>query len=107
MERYAWKAHVFPGKIEEYKKRHDEIWPEMIELFKKAGVRNYSIWNIENDLFGYYECDNLEKARQIQEQSKVKKAWGQYMSDVMEMEKDPLTGETVQMRQVFMLDEEK
>lgn len=102
MERYAWKARVFPGKIDEYKKRHDEIWPEMIELFKMAGIRNYSIWNIGNELFGYYECDSIEVASRIQANSEVKMRWAEYMKDVMQMEKDPITGAQPLLKQVFL-----
>ena len=40
MERYAWKATVLPGKLEEYKFRHDNIWPEMKEVLAKAGISN-------------------------------------------------------------------
>ena len=57
MERYAWKAKIKEGKRAEYIKRHDEIWPEMKELLKSAGIFNYSIWNVDDDLFGYYECE--------------------------------------------------
>lgn len=55
MERYAWKAAVLPGKIAEYCRRHDEIWPEMLEMFRRAGIRNYSIWQTGDTLFGYYD----------------------------------------------------
>ena len=55
MERYAWKAKVKEGMLEEYIRRHDEIWPEMKQMLHEAGVRNYSIWNVGGDLFGYYE----------------------------------------------------
>ena len=58
MKKCTWCAELLPGKLPEYKKMHDEIWPEMIEMFDKAGVRNYTIWNIDNLLFGYYECDD-------------------------------------------------
>ena len=43
MERYAWKGRV-KGDIAEYKRRHDEIWPEMKEVLHEAGITNYSIW---------------------------------------------------------------
>lgn len=104
MERYAWKARVFPGKIEEYKKRHDEIWPEMKELFRRAGIRNYSIWNVGNELFGYYECNSIEEAGKIQSESEVKALWSEYMKDVMEMEKDPVTGAQPLMSQIFLFE---
>ena len=43
MERYTWKGRILPGKYEEYKRRHDDIWPEMIDVLRLAGIRNYSI----------------------------------------------------------------
>ena len=58
MERYAWKATVLPGKLEEYIYRHDNIWPEMKQVLSDAGIRNYTIWNVGNELFGYYECEH-------------------------------------------------
>ncbi|MBR2466396.1 MAG: L-rhamnose mutarotase, partial [Clostridia bacterium] len=36
MEKYAWRAILKPGMKNEYKRRHDEIWPEMVEVLKKA-----------------------------------------------------------------------
>jgi L-rhamnose mutarotase len=104
MERYAWKARVLPGKLEEYKKRHDEIWPEMLSMFRKAHIFNYTIWNVGNDLFGYYECDSIEQACKIQSMSEVNSKWSSYMSDVMEMQKDPITGAQPKLEQVFLFE---
>ena len=44
MSNYAWVLEVRPGYEEEYKKRHDEIWPEMVEMLSEAGLRNYNIF---------------------------------------------------------------
>ena len=44
MERMAWVGRIKPGCFAEYVKRHDEIWPEMKALLKKAGICNYSIF---------------------------------------------------------------
>ncbi|OQB23611.1 MAG: L-rhamnose mutarotase [Firmicutes bacterium ADurb.Bin182] len=104
MERFAWKARVLPGKLEEYIRRHDEIWPEMTEVLKQAGIRNYSIWNAGDDLFGYYECDSIEHASSVQAESPVVDRWNEYMKEVMEMEMDPDTGTSVLLRQVFLLE---
>ena len=52
MEKYAWKATIIEGKLEEYIKRHNEIWPEMLEILSNAGIVNYTIWNVGNELFG-------------------------------------------------------
>lgn len=48
MEKYAWKATVKEGMLEEYQRRHDNIWPELKELLKAAGICNYTIWNVGN-----------------------------------------------------------
>ena len=101
MERYAWKARVLPGKLEEYIRRHDQIWPEMTAVLNAAGIRNYTIWNTGDELFGYYECDSVEFAARTQAQSPVVDRWNEYMKDVMVMEKDPVTGAQPLMRQVF------
>ena len=102
MERYAWKARVLSGKLEEYIMRHDTIWPEMLEMFKKANIRNYSIWNVDDEVFGYYECDSVEEAGKVQELSEVNARWDAYMKDVMVMEKDPVTGAQPMLKQVFL-----
>ena len=105
MERYAWRAKVIEGKLDEYIKRHNEIWPELANLLKKAGIRNYTIWHNNNDLFGYYECEKgVEYATMIQAQSPVVDKWNEYMKDVMVMEMDPVTKAQPLMEQVFLLE---
>ena len=104
MERYAWKAQVRAGMLEEYIRRHDEIWPEMKQMLREAGVHNYSIWNVGQDLFGYYECDSVAQASAIQACSEVNAKWDAYMADVMVMERDPVTGAQPQLKQVFYFD---
>jgi L-rhamnose mutarotase len=42
-EKYAFKMQLNPGMEDEYRRRHDEIWPELVELLKEAGVEDYSI----------------------------------------------------------------
>jgi L-rhamnose mutarotase len=101
MERFAWKARVLPGKLDEYIRRHDEIWPEMTEVLNRAGVHNYTIWNVGDTLFGYYECESVAYAAKVQAESPVVDRWNEYMKDVMEMEMDPETGTSVMLRQVF------
>ena len=104
MEKYAWKATIVEGKIQEYEKRHNEIWPEMIAVLKSAGIRNYTIWNTGNELFGYYECDSIEYASNVQANSEVVKKWDAYMKDILIMEKDPVTGAQPLLRQVFSME---
>lgn len=104
MERYAWKAIVLPGMLEEYRRRHNQIWPEMKQVLSDAGIRNYTIWNVGNELFGYYECDNVAYAAKVQADSPVVDRWNEYMKDVMVMEMDPVTGAQPLMEQVFLFE---
>jgi L-rhamnose mutarotase len=43
MEKYAFKMQLHPGQEAEYRRRHDEIWPELVALLREAGVSDYSI----------------------------------------------------------------
>ena len=102
MEKYACKAILKEGKKEEYVKRHNEIWPEMLEVLEAAGIKNYTIWNTGNELFGYYECEKgAEYAAAVQNESLVVAKWNEYMSDVMIMEADPVTGAQPLLEKVF------
>lgn len=105
MERFAWRGRIKEGKIAEYEKRHDEIWPEMKEVLKAAGICNYSIWRDGQDLFGYYECEKgVQYAEKTQAESPVVDKWNVYMEDILELVMDPVTGAQPKMKQVFMLE---
>ena len=101
MAKYAWKGLVKPEKLDEYIKRHEEIWEEMKAVLKEAGIHNYSIWNVGNEMFGYYECDSIEHASKVQRESEVVKKWDEYMADILIMEKDPVTGAQPLLKQVW------
>ena len=89
--RYAWVAEVRPGYEEEYRRRHDEIWPEMVAALREAGVRNYSIFRHGLTLFGYFETDDLEQTQRYLANSEVNRRWGESMAPVMKREIDPNT----------------
>ena len=105
MEKYAWTGRILPGMREEYKRRHDEIWPEMKELLRSAGIFNYTIWRDGDRLFGYYECKcGKDYAARIQGESPVVAKWNEYMKDVLVLEMDPETGAQSKLECVFSLD---
>ena len=105
MEKYAWCGKVNPGCLEEYRRRHDEIWPELSALLKEAGIKNYTIWTDGNLLFGYYECEKgVDYAAKMQKDSPIVAKWDEYMKDVMTMPKDPITGAQPLLNCVFTLD---
>ncbi len=102
MERFAWKARLLPGMKAEYVRRHDEIWPEMTRLLDEAGIHNYTIWCVGDELFGYYEAEKgVPFAAKAQAESPVVDRWNEHMKDVMVMEIDPATGTAYQLEKVF------
>ena len=108
MEKYAWKAKIVDGALDEYVKRHNEIWDEMKEVLSSAGIVNYTIWNVGNELFGYYECTKgVEYAASVQSESEVVKRWNEYMKDILIMELDPVTGAQPMLTKVFSFKEDE
>ena len=106
MEKYAWKAKIVDGALDEYIKRHNDIWDEMKDVLARAGIVNYTIWNVGNELFGYYECENgVEYAAKVQRESSVVDRWNEYMKDILIMEMDPVTGAQPQLTKVFSFKE--
>ena len=102
MEKYAWRARIYEGKKDEYIKRHNEIWNEMLQVLDEAGIKNYSIWIDGLDVFGYYECEKgIKYAAKIQSESEVVLRWNEYMKDVMYMPLDEKTGAQPLLTRVF------
>ena len=91
MPGYAWVLEVRPGYEVEYLKRHDEIWPEMLEALREAGIRNYNIFRHGLTLFGYFETDDLEATKAALRVSPADKRWSEWMAPIMKIEVDPTT----------------
>jgi L-rhamnose mutarotase len=89
MEKYAFRMRLNPGMAEEYKARHDAIWPELSVLLKDAGVSDYSIHLDEEThlLFGVlWRTDNHGMAELPSHP--VMQKWWAYMADIMETKAD-------------------
>lgn len=89
MIRKASIMTVYQDQYEEYKKRHDELWPEMAEELRNHGAHNYSIFLKEEtgQLFAYLEIEDEEKWNQMSE-TEVCKKWWVYMEPLMETNSD-------------------
>ncbi len=92
MGHYAWVLEVRPGYEDEYKRRHDAIWPEMVEALTKAGIRNYNIFRHGLTLFGYFETDDLDATVAALRDDPVNARWGEWMGPIMKIEVDPSRG---------------
>lgn len=105
MERMAWRGRIKPGCKAEYIRRHNEIWPEMKETLKAAGICNYTIFADGDELFGYYECEKgIAFAELTQAESPVVDRWNDFMKDILELVMDPETGAQPKLEPVFRLD---
>lgn len=89
MKRKAFLIQARPGLSEEYKKRHNPVWPELKQVLQEHGVRNYSIFLHENSeyLFGYFEIENEELFNKLGEMETMQR-WWRHMTEVLICESD-------------------
>ncbi|EHS53976.1 L-rhamnose mutarotase [Rhizobium sp. PDO1-076] len=84
LEKHAFKMKLNPGMEAEYRKRHDEIWPELVDLLHDAGVSDYSI-HLDpetNILFGVLTRPKNHKMAALPDHP-VMKRWWAHMADIM------------------------
>ena len=103
MKRVAFKMKLFKGCEEEYKRRHEVLWPELETLLKQAGIKDYSIFLDEetNVLFGYLTIDDAPKLDELPRHPVMQK-WWTYMKDIMETNADHSPVNTP-LKEVFYL----
>ena len=104
MKRYAFKMKLKPGFKDEYKKRHDDIWPELKKLLQDAGIRDYSIFLDEetNILFAVQKVVGNKGSQDLGQQEIVKKWWA-YMADIMDTNPDN-SPVSIPLEEVFYMD---
>jgi L-rhamnose mutarotase len=103
MARIAFKMKLFKGCEAEYKKRHDELWPDLEQLLKASGISEYAIFLDEtsNSLFAVLNAadpgslDNLPA-------HPVMQRWWKYMGDIMETNPDS-SPVSIPLKEVFYL----
>src|SRR5688500_14774454 len=103
MVRRAFKMQLHHGFEEEYKKRHDALWPELKALLKKSGILEYSIVLDESTitLFGVMQVADPALLQNMPEHPVMKKWWA-YMRDIMESNPDN-SPVSVPLKEVFYL----
>ncbi len=89
MIRTAFKMKLKPDCVAEYKKRHDEIWPELAQAHTDAGISDYSIYFDEETLtlFAFQKRSDHNTADQLKDLEIVQK-WWDHMADLMETHPD-------------------
>jgi L-rhamnose mutarotase len=100
MIRKGFKMKLYENMAEEYKKRHDNLWPEMVKMIHEYGGKNYSIFLDEESstLFGYLEVEDISLWDKTAE-TEICKKWWKYMADIMETNADnsPIAVDFVEM----------
>ena len=103
MTRVAFQMKLFPGQEVEYKKRHEEIWPELKGLLKENGIAEYSIFlqPEQSVLFGVLQIDDPAKLDDLPDNPVMQK-WWTYMKDIMETNPDH-SPVSIPLQEVFYL----
>ncbi len=93
-----------PGCEAEYKKRHDEIWPELSKLLSDAGIYDYTIFLDEESLslFAFLKLTDDNTADEVPNHP-INRKWWDYMSDIMEYNPDN-TPVAIPLKEVFHMD---
>jgi len=102
--RVGFKMKMFAGMEAEYQKRHDEIWPELVDLLKETGISEYSIFlDAEtNALFGFLRLSNQEAMDNLPN-NPIMRRWWDYMKDIMDSNPDG-SPVSLPLREVFYMD---
>jgi L-rhamnose mutarotase len=101
-ERTGFVLSVKPHKVDEYVDAHRNVWPELLEALRGAGIRNYTIYRAGNQMFGYFEADDLARASAYLAEQEVSARWQDAMADFLE-ERVP-DGGPPPLEEIFRLD---
>ncbi|MDR2182305.1 MAG: L-rhamnose mutarotase [Treponema sp.] len=89
MKRKTFVMHLYPGRSEEYKKRHNAIWPDLKAELRKAGVSDYSIhWDPKTNLLFAYQILADDTTEGDLASKEIVKKWWHMMADLMETHPD-------------------
>ena len=95
MERVCFLLRVRPDRLDEYKARHREVWPDMLAALSATGWSNYSLF-LDDDglLVGYLETEDFDAAVAAMDATEVNARWQGEMAEFFELPGDtrPDTG---------------
>jgi len=82
MKRICFVLHVKPERLDEYKRLHRKVWPEMLDALRETGWKNYSLFLRDDGLLvGYLETEDFERARAGMASREVNERWQRKMKD--------------------------
>ena len=83
VRRACFVFEIRPGAEVEYRRRHDDIWPEAVAAIRRAGLRNYSLFRRGNQIIAYVEADDIAASFAELGGTDVAARWGEHMSDLI------------------------
>ena len=106
MQRVAFILKVRAEKIDEYRRRHAEVWPEMLQALSETGWHNYSLFmRPDGLLFGYLETPDFDRARAEMAKRDVNARWQAEMGGFFELEEGARPDSSMRpLEEVFHLD---
>jgi L-rhamnose mutarotase len=88
---HVWR--VKPGKIDEYRRAHAVVWPEVEQLFREAGVSTYVIYSWGDVIFSHMAVDDYDRMVERFNGDPVAQRWEEAMGDLVEYpDSDPALG---------------
>jgi L-rhamnose mutarotase len=104
MERVGFVMRVLPGREEEYRRRHEAVWPELLADLRAAGVETYSIFLRDDELFAYLEVADFGVFTRAMGTSDANARWQAEMADLIDPLIDRATGFHTRIPEVFHLE---
>lgn len=104
MQRIAFLMKIKPGTEAEYRRRHQQVWPELLADLKRAGCQNYSIYLHGTDLFAYMEVEDFPRYLETMATSQASQRWEEQMADILLRATEAGTGFPPLLTEVFHLE---
>ena len=105
MQTLAFRMNLHAGQIQEYRRRHDAVWPQVLALVQSAGVQDYSIF-IDEETHHLFAVLKIKDSIALDETAKtdIMQQWWDYMADIMQTQAGSSRPVTVTLPCVFHMD---
>lgn len=105
MQRVGFLFKIKPEYKDEYKKAHDEIWPEQLQALKESGLNNYSSYYMDGNVFTYAETENFENSVNELFKKEINEKWQEHMEKYfVKSNPSKLGPEIVMLEEIFHMD---
>ena len=105
MHRVCFVLRVKREHLDEYRRRHAQVWPDMLDALRATGWGNYSLFLRDDGLLvGYLETEDFEKARTAMNATDVNERWQREMAPFFELDGSAPDTAMAPLPEIFHLD---